>query len=340
MRYLEKKKINLIFCIILFAGILVRLPGIGDAVYATEYDFTNTLYFSDYEGPHTYVHPPFAISLYTASSYLFPGSAAAYRIIPLIFWIISSYMVFLIAKRFFNSRTAIFSSFFMAFLYPIVNHSLRIDYLMMQISSLLIVAFYILKYYSEKKDRNLYFAGIAIACSVLINYSSFFFVLVITFYFLYKEQNIMNTLKILIKTGIPAFALFILFPIISFILVPTLFLRTISQANKFSFIPNPLTLVYLFVFIGPLLVVLFLSSFSKKKFKKYPLFFIWSLFLLAVLFFTKWYAMVDRYIILLSTELILIGSYLLSLIKFSKKDLTTFIVSSTELSSRTTILKF
>lgn len=327
MFILKNKKVHLIFLVILLAGILIRLPGLDDVIYATEFDFTNNLYFSDYMGPHTYVHPPLAISLYYISSELFPGSNIAYRIIPLIFWIISSYIIFILARDLFGDKSALFSSFIMAFIYPMVNYSLRIDYIMIQISALMLSSLFLLRYFSKNKNRYLFFTGIAVGLSFWVNYSSLFFVLVISLFILYKKRNIIETITALFKIGLPAILVFALFPLLSFILEPSIFLRTLTLGNKFSIMPNILTIIYLLIFIGPLLVGLNLLPLSKKEYPKYYSFFvIWIGFLIISLIFTKWYAMVDRYIVLVVPPLCLIGGWILSKFKFKKTDVITFIV--------------
>lgn len=310
-------------------GLLIRLPGLNDPIYATEYDLTNELYFSnlteDYNGHNIYVHPPFATSLYYLFSHLIPDSAIGYRIVPLLFWVFSTFLIFIISRDFFGYRSALFSSLIMSFIYPMVNYSLRIDYIMMQISFLILISLFLLKYFSSKKDKYLFFTGISVGISFWINYSSLFFVVVISLFVLYKKRDFRNAMITLFKIGIPAMLIFLLFPLLSFIFEPNIFLRTLSMGNKFSGIPNIMPFIYLLVFVGPLLTGMFLKSiFSKERPKYYAFLIMWFSFILISIIFTKRYAMVDRYVILTVPPLCLIGGWILSSFKFNKRDLITF----------------
>jgi len=216
----------------------------------------------------------------------------------------------------------------MVIMYPMVNHSLRMDYIMLQIFAFLLCSFFILKYFSTKKEKHLYLTGIALGIAFLINYSSLFFALIISLFVLWKTRNLKDTIIMLFKIGITAAFVCSLFPLLSLLFEPNIFLRTLTLGNKFSVIPNLKVFVYLFVFVGPLLVGLFIKSlFSKEKVKNYSLFLIWVVLLITSIVFTKWYEMVDRYIILIAPALCIIGGHVLSSFKWDKRRIALFLIS-------------
>lgn len=336
---MNKKRIfDYVIMSLIIIGILIRLSGINDILYSAESDYTfSSKYFSNILGDNDRVfkHPPLTMILFSLSKTIFGHNSFSYRVVPFVFGILSIIFTYLLAKKMFGKKSAYFSTLLMVFLFYSTSTSLRVDWSGSIIIFFFLSSFYFFREYVKNKKRlPLVLSATSVAFAMLTNYASVLLFVILGLYALnnikLRENGIILFFKDMSIFFLTFLLIFSIFPIMSFLTYPSIFLRTfLTQPNRFSFIPNLKIFAVLFILIGPLLLGTFLLAIPKviKLKKELAGLITWLVLPLLLYFFTKPYITIERYLVIVIVPLCLICGYYLSTIDFSRKDFYIFFIT-------------
>ena len=325
-------------------ALLIRLPAINNVLYVDEGHYANIkAYFSsqyyvenslkpmDKEKAESYFaekfntidsiahHPPLGMALFTASAALLGKHTYSFRIIPLIFGLISIILIYLIAGMIYSKKTAIYSAaLYAAAFYPVLS-SLQTDLHGSIQTALFLTAAYFFFKHEKTEQKKWFYLSAAAAGLALLNVITGLFIFVITgAYMLIQNKNIIKTGIEMAKYLAVSAAVFSIFPIMSFMLNKDIFLRTLLGFSMLSQNINPRIIVFLLIWAGPLL--LGLAALGMKKLRKQDSYFVvWLLLVLVSSIFTYSNASVDRYLMLAIAPLCLFSGKALGRTGFSAK---------------------
>ncbi len=334
------KKKNIILALFILA-LLIRLFGITQPLYDGEADLANfdgyfnskyfLLHSSQEKDDYSYFveaniqptrphHPPLSVLLYGASWLLFGPSAASFRLVSILFGMAGLYFIYLIAEFLYNEKTALYSLVLAAFTFWYILASLQVGQ-----HGALIIAFslgafyYFLRYEKWAKTKDFVISAVFLSLAFLTTYLAFILILVILAYNLLGAKGVKKRILNLMPYFLISLALFSLFPIISYFTNFDIFLRTIlGSGHVLSFTPSVRFLVFLMIWAGPLLVSLALLSLTKHR-KEDNLFIITIIIFLLVSIFTKSYASLDRYLMVIIPSLCILSGKFLAELKLNKK---------------------
>ena len=345
------KKKNIILALFILA-LLIRLFGIMQPLYDGEADMANfdgyfnskyfLLHSSQEKDDYSYFveaniqptrphHPPLSVLLYGASWLLFGPSAASFRLVSILFGIAGLYFIYLIAEFLYNEKIALYSLVLAAFAFWHILASLQVG----QHGALIIVFslgafYYFLRYEKWNKTKDFVISAVFLSLAFLTTYLAFILILVILVYYLLGAESIKNIKKRilnLIPYFLISFALFSLFPIISYFTNFDIFLRTIlGSGHVLSFIPSMRVVIFLMIWAGPLLLSLALLSLTKHR-KEDNLFIITIIIFLLISIFTKSYASLDRYLMVIIPSLCILSGKFLAELRLNKKLACLFIIT-------------
>jgi dolichyl-phosphate-mannose-protein mannosyltransferase len=342
-----KNSLGYLSILLLFA-FLLRVPNLDYALFEGDADNTNieayfgSRYFDshesgdeidwDYWSELGYFsafprHPPLSVLFFSFFTKIFGDSVIVFRSVTLLFGLASIALIFLLASIIYNKRIGYISSFLSSIYFWHILASRQLDqHGSMILTFSLLTLFFFVKYEKYGSKKNKYISAIFLGCSLLLTYYS---VLLIPFFAVYKYMNtkkIKETVKELFSFYLIAFAIFIIFPIVSFMINPSIFLRTVlNSAGLLSTQLNFKIIVFLLIWGGPLILGLYFLSFF--NFEKKDLFFhIFIAIFIIVSLFSKGYAPLDRYLMVLIPALTIMSAKTVSQFKFKKKHFFIFII--------------
>ena len=125
------KKILFFFILI---AILISVLGLNIPFFSDEVQLNTVVHNFDYD----YNHPPLGHSILRLMTIVLGKSIIVMRLYPLIFNILTMFIIYLICKKIYNKKAAFFSFFLMTFLFYPILFSLQLmsDSLMMFLFSL------------------------------------------------------------------------------------------------------------------------------------------------------------------------------------------------------------
>ena len=277
-------------------------------------------------------HPYLGYYFFLAGLKLFGIHDYVVRVVPFIFSLVELCLLFFIAKKWYDYKTAIavvmlWSLTFFSYINALSPEG---DGSIMAVFSIFL--FYFLYYFLENFDKkNLILSGIFYGLLILIKVRGILFLIPITIYFLYIKKNIkwcFVRISILCAIGL---AVFSIFPFLVFLENPEEFTQLMMQiiihntgesGLLYKFL-HPLMFLQVFVVLSPLYLFLFLKGMQKKWANVDALLIIWfiSLFvaLLALLPAGGLAAVYPRYISFLLPPLLLLSAKGLVSLKYSSK---------------------
>ena len=267
-----------------------------------------------------------------------------FRILPLLFGILNTSLVYFFARRNFGERAAFFSTLLMLVSFYPTLASLQFDVegnLVMFSILLMFFAYLEFEKQQENPRRKLFWqlvAGISLGVAVISKYNSLYIVFVLALYSLFKKGFQVNKIKLHFRDLFPVyftgFLFFALLIIIGMAVAPentitsslslfTWYHGFFSYYNTGSF--SPLAVSILILWSTPLLLGFYFVALFKRRKENYLLVF-WIT--LAILFYTfvMGNGSIDRYLMNLIPAFCLLGGYYLSRIKFTKLQTRTIFV--------------
>ncbi len=325
-----------ILIIILAATLLIRLLGFGQALYTDEAHYAN---IQAYFGSQYYIehglnamqkglsdqyfaekfntnpsishHPPLSMALWAVSTFVFGDNTFAFRLVPLMFGIISIFLIYLLAKEMYGEKAGIISAAIAALAFYHILASLLVDvHGAIQFTFFIAAVYFFVKHEKTGKTRELIYSGALAGVALLNAYTGAFLFVMLSVYSLIKDRKVITTAKTIIKLSAVAAAVYSLFPIASFIFNKDLFLRTLLGAGILDLNINLRFLVFLFIWVGPLLLGLAALSLLRKK-KEDLLFWVWIVVAALFNIFSYPNASLDRYfMVAIPAFIILAGRFL------------------------------
>jgi len=325
MKDFWKDKQFIVFLVLILIALGIRLIGINQAFFDDEIDYIVTTQIATFYGLNNVVlHAPLVTWINMIPA-LFGASTWLFRLIPIILGLLTIIFTFLIAKKIYNKKAALFSIAIMAFSFYHILASLQIGDEGAILAFFYTFAFYSYLRYEEGKKVFYWLTGISAGLAMLTKESSLMLLGVLTLYIFSKEkkmftmQNTRNTFLKILPIAIIAFLFFSIYLILSYlnpVNVTDNVKETIMQALGIGFSFQGLSL--LLFWAGPLLLGLFVLSLLKYE-KKDRLFFIWIFSALIIYLVFIHEGDHSRYFMNIIPALAILGGNFLSKIKFTKK---------------------
>ena len=325
MKDFWKDKQFIVFLVLILIALGIRLIGINQAFFDDEIDYIVTTQIATFYGLNNVVlHAPLVTWINMIPA-LFGASTWLFRLIPIILGLLTIIFTFLIAKKIYNKKAALFSIAIMAFSFYHILASLQIGDEGAILAFFYTFAFYSYLRYEEGNKVFYWLTGISAGLAMLAKESSLMLLGVLTLYIFSKEkkmftmQNTRNTFLKILPIAIIAFLFFSIYLILSYLNpanVTDNVKETIMQALGIGFSFQGLSL--LLFWAGPLLLGLFVLSLLKYE-KKDRLFFIWIFSALIIYLVFIHEGDHSRYFMNIIPALAILGGNFLSKIKFTKK---------------------
>lgn len=322
-----KNKYLVIFLILLVIAIGIRLIGINQAFFDDEIDYIVTTQITTFYGLNNIVlHAPLVTWINMLPA-LFGISTWLFRLVPLIFGLLTITFAYLIARKVYNKKAALFSVAILAFSFYHILASLQIGDEGAILAFFYTFAFYSYLKYEEGNKVFYWLTGISAGLAMLTKESSLMLLGILTLYIFSKEKkmftlkNIKNTFLRILPLTIIAFLFYSIYLVLSYlnpVNVTDNVKETILQALGIGFSFQGFSL--LLFWAGPLLLGLFVLSILKSE-RKDRLFFIWSFSALIIYLFFIHEGDHSRYFMSSIPALAILGGNFLSKIKFTKKTL-------------------
>ncbi|QQG38509.1 MAG: glycosyltransferase family 39 protein [Candidatus Woesearchaeota archaeon] len=327
-----KDKTFVFFLILLIIALGIRIIGVNQAFFDDEIDYVITTKISTFYGLNNIVlHPPLVtwVNMFFG---LFTTSLLIYRFVPLILGLLTIFFVYLISRKLYDEKSAIFASAIMAFSFYHVLASLQVGDEGGFLAFLYTFAFYCYLNHENGKKHWYYLSAIAAGLALLAKESS---ILLLGILFIYELTNknkfvsFENIKRTVIKTlplAIIAFLIFSIYPLLN-LLSPIDYTEGVKNtvSSYFSFGFNLQGPGLLLLWATPFLIFLTLISLLKIQ-KEDRLFLIWiGASLISYLFFIN-LGDHSRYFMNVIPAMAILSGRFLSKIKFTKKNVILFIL--------------
>ncbi len=326
---------------ILLGALLIRLLGSNLVVYTDEAHYTNidayfnSRYFLTY-GPAPMVaslsvpyfaslgffpaiphHPPLSMLLFLISNIFFDG-AFAFRIVPIIFGVLSIFMIYILAEFVYNRRVAFMAGILASVSFYHVLASIQIDQHGATHFFFFLVAIY--GYLRWEQGRNITWfilGGVGAGLASLNVYSALFLFVTLALYTLIQNREIIRSVIIMSLFSFISLLIYSIFPIFSFLYNRDIIIRTFLVAGLFQPVINTRYIVFLLIWLGPLLIGLTLLSLRHAT-RKDIIFWLWIGAGGIPLIFTDQNTSIDRYFMLTIPAFIILSARFLAEVDLKK----------------------
>ncbi|MBI2145802.1 glycosyltransferase family 39 protein [Candidatus Woesearchaeota archaeon] len=334
---MEKKTIFLIIFAIFIFGI--RLANINEALYDDEANFAYSLTVMDKWGfNHDYPSPQPLNLIYKPFIAVFGLETWVFRIVPWLFGIINTLLVYFFARRHWDEKVAFWATLLMLVSFYPTLASLQFDVegnLVM--FSIILFIFSYLEYKKNIENKKRLFwqiiSGIGLGLAVATKYNSFFLAAVPALYSFFMDSDrfllrLKKAIKDIYFIYFIGLIIFIGITFMGFIASPEkwlYFVPIISWADGFGTDYRPQSIGLLgpmlfFLWSTPLLFGFYILSFFQER-KKILLPLIWVTLTLLFYTFGMTYGSMDRYFMHTIPALVILGGYFLSKISFQRKEI-------------------
>jgi 4-amino-4-deoxy-L-arabinose transferase-like glycosyltransferase len=324
------EKINKWFLLLLVFGIVLRLGGLGDALYQDEAVWGYVIReFATYEGITKFIpHPPLAIWGFQFFNLGFVTNAYTMRMLPFIFGIINILLVYFIGRRYFSEKTGRWAGALMLFSFWHYVASLQVDMEGSFLTFILLVTMWSYMEYDHTRQKKwLWVTAFLFGLSMLTKITAVILLPIIGLHLWYSHKKIVPAIKDFIPVFIVGMAFFFSWVGWAYLFNQLLFQHVFGHATStvvvegksfFSVLP----LVYFLLWGTALYTFLFGYSFYKRK-KEYVVFWLWVLVPLVFYFFVgkDLVATYDRYLMIGIPALALVCGDVIAEFRLHKKEL-------------------
>lgn len=318
---------NKLIVILIVIGLLIRLIGINQVPSGDEIVWINIDLWDHW-------HPPLSIILHTIFRFLFGASVIVSRALIVCFSLANIFLVYLIASKIYNKKSALWASALMVLgVYPILSSlQIDIDGSILVFFNLLSLMFF-LNYEDKNKLKWLILSGIGFGLGLLTKFTGVLLIGILGLYYLIKSKNIIKTVKVMFPVFIIGFAVFAIFPAFSYLTGSDMFAKNLAHLSRYTISSGTNLLLLLIqyllpvIWLGPLFIGLFVLSLTRIG-KKDTLPLVWIFVVVVVYTFINKdnFKPLDKYFMTLIPPLcFMIGNFLGSF-KFKKKHVITFFV--------------
>ena len=221
-KFLSNKHYIVLFILIALA-LGIRLFGINQAFYDDEIDYIVTTQIATFYGLNNVVlHTPLVTWINMVPA-LLGIHVWLFRLVPLIFGLLTIIFTYLIARKVYNKKAALFAVAIMAFSFYHILASLQIGDEGAILAFFYTFAFYSYLRYEEGNKVFYWLTGISAGLAMLTKESSLMLLGILTLYIFSKEknmftlQNIRNTFLKILPIAIIAFLFFSIYLILSYL---------------------------------------------------------------------------------------------------------------------------
>ncbi len=327
--------------LILLGALIIRLLGSNLVIYTDEAHYTNLAayfnsgYFLTY-GPEPMVpslsipyfaslgffpaiphHPPLSMALFLISNIFFDG-AFAFRIVPIVFGVLSIFMIYLLAEFVYGRRAAVISALLAAVSFYHILASVQLDQHGSTHFFFFLCAIYgYLRWERGRSVRWFIFGAVAAGLAMLNVYSAIFLFIALALYTFIQNREFVRSLIIMSVFSLISLLVYAVFPLFSFIYNRDIIIRTFLVAGLFQPVINARYIVFLLIWLGPLLLGLSVLSLRNAT-RKDIIFWLWILVGAIPLIFTDPNTSIDRYLMLTLPAFIILSGRFLSEIEVKR----------------------
>lgn len=226
-------------------------------------------------------HPPFGYYPYFIALQLLGIHDWVIRLVPFLFSLIELGLVYLIAKKWFDTKTAWYTVALFSLTYFAAFNALSPEgdgSIMGLFSLLLLYSFFLFYDAVKRKNHSLYFflSCFFLGFLLLIKVRAIIVLLPLFLYSYYKTRNILQTVLHTFLLGFFAALVFCIFPLLVFLASPDAAIPLLKQVllhntGEFSLLYkflHPMLFLHVLVVLTPLLVLLFFFGVKKTEAKK------------------------------------------------------------------------
>jgi hypothetical protein len=255
--------------------------------------------------------PPLAPLAYRFFTWFIGVNEITLRILPLIIGLINIWLTYLLARRIFDPKSAVFAAGLMAVSFWHVLASFLIEHDSSILTLFWLLFFYNwLNYETTGKTKSLAWCGIILGLALLTKLTGGLMLIALAVYLVWKHGSIkepaITCAKIL---GIGA-AVFGVFPILSLLFYPAYFKETILHSGVLTLIPSIFSpariIIYLLLWATPLMAGLAILSLFEYD-KRARLLWCWSGAVLGFYLLAKYMGAIDRYMAVMIPALCILG---------------------------------
>ncbi len=276
-------------------------------------------------------HPPLSMTLFLISNIFFEGTFA-FRIVSIIFGILSIFMICVLTEFIYNRKAALISAFLAAISFYHILASIQIDqHGAIHFFFFLVAIYGYLRWERGRNIRWFVLGAVAAGLAMLNVYSAIFLFMTLSFYALWRIRDIFRSFIIMSAFSFISFLVYSIFPVFSMLYNRDILFRTFHLGSFFHFFPpviNTRFIVYLLIWLGPLLLGLSIFWFRNKTWREFwprprrdVILFLWVLIGAIPLIFTDSKTSIDRYLMLTIPAFIILSSKFLSEIEAKKTHL-------------------
>lgn len=332
-----------IFLILISLSILIRIPNLN-AIFQGDEGYYPSALKDQAENGFSFKHPnkdgseywndlPLAELIYSGYIAIMGYNFIKIRLFSLIFGILNLSLIFVLAKKVFDTKTALFSMALMCFSYWHIFESFMVDRDGNILMTVYLCIFLLYSKYTEtRKNHYLFLISTLILIALFIK-SSIILIVIILFFWMLQTNKFISSLKELIDVNISKFikknmvlivnGVFLLIPLCCYWLILIVICTYYPDAFKAMFdhaIPTSLlnislfsvlrVLIYLILWGSPLIFGLTIFSIMEYNYKKFP-FLLWICVPLFAYSFSVYGGSIDRYLsVIIPATCILAGSFL------------------------------
>jgi 4-amino-4-deoxy-L-arabinose transferase-like glycosyltransferase len=281
--------------IFLILAVCIRAQGLDLALYSDEAGWANDLIKSNLDNIEYVPHPPLMIVLQQTMNKITNADIISFRLVPFLISIMNTIIIYIIARRWYNKKTAIIAVALFTVSYWATQASLQIDMDGSLIMTwFLLAAIFTSNYFKKEKVeekqegnreieekankltnnnsntklKNQTLLGIVLGLIMLSKYTGILLFAMVFVYAIIKTKNIKKTIQFLLVPTIVSGIVFSLFPLWTYLTGNTLFSNTLGHTGGDWYLTLVRPLTYLFLWATPLLFYFTLLHFCEKRKEK------------------------------------------------------------------------
>ncbi len=255
--------------------------------------------------------PPLAPLAYRFFTWFIGVNEITMRLLPLIIGLINIWLTYLLARKLFDPKSAVFAAGLMAVSFWHILASFLIEH-----DSSILTLFWLLFFHSwllfetTRKTKWLFGCGIVLGLALLTKLTGGLMLIALAVYLVWKHGSLKEPAIACAKIlGIGA-AMFAVFPILSMLIYPAYIKETFIHAGVLTFIPSLFSpiriIIYLLLWATPLLTGLALLSLFEPD-KRARLLWCWAGAVILFYTLTKYFGAIDRYMAVMIPALCILG---------------------------------
>ncbi|MEM4239791.1 MAG: glycosyltransferase family 39 protein [Candidatus Woesearchaeota archaeon] len=255
--------------------------------------------------------PPLAPLAYRFFTWFIGVNEVTMRFLPLIIGLVNIWLTYLLARRIFDPKSAVFAASLMAVSFWHVLASFLIEH-----DSSILTLFWLLFFHSwlwfetTGKTKWLVWCGIVLGLALLTKLTGGLMLIALAIYLVWKHGSIKEPAITCAKILGIGLAVFAVFPILSLLIYPAYIKETLLHSGVLTLIPSLFSpiriIIYLLLWATPLLTGLAILSLSELD-KRARVLWCWAGATVLFYTLTKYLGAIDRYMAVMIPALCILG---------------------------------